>query len=276
MRQPSGRTSRILSVTPKKKGVEIVLEKKTFLVSSSFYSDNFFYPGKTLSKEELEKLNEENRLYKAETYLALLLSSHRLTVQGTKEKLERFHLEEKEKERLLEPYLQSHVLDDLSYCLDYIEDRKRLHYGKMAILASLKKKGIKEDILKSPEVQSLFQEEEIDSIFLKRLFLKDKDKPLLEKKKKILDTLQRRGYSREKALQAIDKYLGENPIDEEDEKEKRLARLRVLAQRCYNQLQLSKREPKEKERLYRERLLRKGFRLEEIQTIQQERHDTFK
>ena len=276
MKEPSARTSEILEVTFRKKKVTLVFARFSVEISASAYSDGFYYPGKKLTPKEVQVLRQEGRLCKAEGYLAKQLSSHRMTEKMCRDRLAKYSLSQADIDRLLKPYREAKILDDGLYCQDFIQDKIEKGYGKRRILSELARKGISKEILESSDIQSCFEEEDIPERLLSSLFKKNGQRTLLVAKEKSLEALIRRGYDSSVARKAIEDYLSTHVPDSEAEGRKREALLRKEAEKCYNQQAKRNTDARKKLEGFTNRLLRLGFRREEIIRIKEERHYTFK
>lgn len=269
----------IKDIQTRKKGILLVVDEEEFFLSPDSYSDHFYYPGKQLSKEEYQDLKRESRDKKAKDYLLKLITSRRYTHQELYNKLEnKYHLGYKENELLLLPYIQSQIIDDKAYALDYAESKIEQGYGKKYILEHLKVKGIKEDILKDPELEEIFllSLDQIDKLISKADKSK-KNKTIEERKTSILQFLLRRGYSSSIAKKEIEHFYSSlSPEEKTQEARNRVNLLKKEADKCYNFLvrhnQLDAR--KKKDTMIR-KLLSKGFHYEEIMTILTEDYEFY-
>ena len=141
-------TNTLKDVTRKDKNVLLVFPKRKILLSTEDYLSGYFYPGKEFSDDEILVLKKKSGLRKAESYLHSLLRDRRYTVKEVKDKLKKkYVLGEEEINSLLSPYIEDQILDDESYAFDFYESKKEQGYGKNAIDAKLKRKGIPEEIL---------------------------------------------------------------------------------------------------------------------------------
>ena len=164
MKERSEKTFEILEVLFRKEKVRLVFASSQLEISRQIYTDGFYYPGKKLSSKEMATLRKEAGLYKAEGYLARLLSTHRMTIRGCRDKLSRFPLSQTDREKLLSPYIEAGILDDRQYAIDFIQDRTEKGYGRTRILAELKKRGIHtEEILEDKEISLLFNIETVNA-----------------------------------------------------------------------------------------------------------------
>ena len=272
MKERSEKTFEILEVLFRKEKVRLVFASSQLEISRQIYTDGFYYPGKKLSSKEMATLRKEAGLYKAEGYLARLLSTHRMTVRGCHDKLSRFPLSQTDREKLLSPYIEAGILDDRQYAIDFIQDRTEKGYGRTRILAELKKRGIHtEEILEDKEISDLFSNV-IDEKLMQAMEKKLSEKPLLMKKKKMVDSLSRRGFPLSIAKEAVEEFFRERNRD--DKKEQML--LKQEAEKCYNLLMRKTADPRKKEEAFWRRLLTKGFRSEDIRSVIEERRYTFK
>ncbi len=261
----------IKDIQMKKKGILLVVDEEEFFLSPDSYSDAFYYPGKQLTSEEYQTLKRASKDKKAADYLLKLISSRRYTHKELYDKLEsKYHLGYKENELLLLPYVQSGIIDDKAYALDYCESKIEQGYGKRYLLEKLKSKGIKDNILQDKELMELFviSLDQMEPIIAKANRSK-KNKTIEERKVSILQLLVRRGFSSTQARGAIDRfYQGQSDADKKEEEINRVILLKKEADKCYNFLtRHNKLDARKKKDTFIKKLLAKGFHYDEIMTI---------
>lgn len=269
-------TDVIVDVKGKGNGIIILLDSISYTISKEDYLDGYYYPGKTLSKEEITKLVFLEKNKKAKDYLTRLLSSSRYTKYQLEEKLKmKFYLKNEEIETLLSPYLESHVIDDLEYAKDYIASKTEQGYGQNYIVQNLKQKGISSDILKNKEIRSLLEHDKDMILEVSKKYIRQKKNDTIQKKKSSLqDFLARRGYQRadiSHAMEALFSSLSEAEI--ESDKENQAKELKQRAGKCYNSINRKKISEKDKRNLMIQRLLSYGYHYQDIlDLLSQERY----
>lgn len=274
-----GQTSKeITDLTVKGKEVIITIGKESIPVSYDAYLSNYYYPGKKLTVEEISKLKAEKKTIKATAYLSYLLSIGRYTEKQLKDRLKKkYQLSPYEIEKLIYPYKEAQVIDDLTYSQDYAESQIRTGHGKTAILANLRKRGIGPTILSSEDFLSVFESTSFNlEELIKRADKAKRNQTIEKRKQSIFSFLIRRGYSSSESLKAIDAfYQGRSDEEKEQEENNRSSLLKQEAEKCYNSY--AKRYPdkmKQKQRFFA-RLLEKGFSSSEIQGWLESSGNTF-
>lgn len=232
------------------------------------------YPNKKISKEEYLELVEEGKLVKAKKYLSNILNKNRYTVFEVKQKLQnKFHLNENDIEGLLKEYIESNILDDLSYALDYIESGQSKGYSFQCLSYKLKQKGISDEVLNQENILKL-KNDDLNSLFelLVKLNKKYENISLKKRKEKITDYCLQRGYSYDQVKLKLDEFYSSNLFDYEADFKKEQILLNKKLIECYNSLKdkgYSKYDLKNK---IISKLVYKGFNYSDIiQEIEKEK-----
>lgn len=263
-----GRKYIVENICQTKKGVELTVSGKRFLLSLNDYTDAYYYPNKELSEPEFQSLKEKSQLKSASDYLSKALPIKRYTIREISDKLkERFHLDEKKVSALITPYIQCGFLNDSSYALDYCESKVEQGYGKNLILSKLREKGISDAILHQEKILALFEKENQSLLSsIQKEDQKKKDKTLQQKKASLYSLLLRRGFSSEAIRANLDAFYSNRTEEEKrTEREIRASLLKKEAQKCYNSLTRKAMPAKQKQDSFIRRLISKGFRFDEIE-----------
>lgn len=263
----------IQEIKTSKTGVSIIVGEESFLLSFDQYSNGFYYPNKNLSDEEFQQLKYDSKTKKANDYLRYLLSISRYTKKELMTKIKtKYHLSNSECLSLLNPYIETAIIDDKAYAKDYIEAKLEQHYGRQFILSHLKEKGISDEILRSEACADLF-DDSLDSLLylIEKTDRAKKEKTIDERKISILQLLLRRGFSSSQAKKAID-FFYDNLDDEtkEKERENRARLLKKQARKWYNLLVRKTSDPNKKKDALIRKLLSHGFHYDEIEKELQE------
>ena len=254
--------------------VVICIDSKRYTISQESYLSGYFYPGKVLSSEEMKTLTESSRLVKANDYLHRLLSQGRYTEKMAATKL-RTHfpnLRQSEIHTLLKPYLDSHVIDDKSYVVDFIQAKQEQGYGKAYLVQSMKQFGVPQKILDSSDVQALLNTEDSnDPMLLSLIGRLDRHyagQPLEKRKAAIQAGLSRRGYSLAVIQEAIRSHFDGYSKDQwEEDRIRQDKSLKDEMTKCYNSLKSRPVDDSKKRQLLIDRLLRKGYSYAAISTL---------
>lgn len=264
----------ILNISQRKGLIFLKINDDEIALTPSSYANYFLYPNKKLSKEEYLELVEEGKLVKAKKYLSNILNKNRYTVFEIKQKLQnKFHLNENDIEGLLNEYIESNILDDLSYALDYIENGQSKGYSFQFLSYKLKQKGISDEVLNQENILKL-KNDDLNSLFelIVKLNKKYGDISLKKRKEKIADYCLQRGYSYEQVKLKSEEFYSSNLFDYEVDFKKEQILLNKKLIECYNSLKdkgYSKYDLKNK---MISKLIYKGFNYSDIiQEIEKEK-----
>lgn len=267
MARPSGKGYEILSIGTEKKEVLLVFKNATLHLTSALYSEGFYYPGKVLSPDEYKTLKERIAYAKAEKRLEHFLLTKRRTVGECKAHLAKSGVPKERMEAMLSPFVRDGNLDDESYAMDYLEDALSARIGPKRALSNLRKKGIGEDVLETAAFQERLETLAVpDERTVEALFRKCATKVGKARKAAVLSALLQRGYGREKAAEAIERFSAFQTEEEgakEEEAKKRL--LGLEGQRCYNAIAKRRDDSRKKKEAFFRKMLRLGFAYGEIQ-----------
>ncbi len=268
LKEPSSET--ITSLEQVKDGVLLIIGKKKILLSNDAYLSGYFYPGKTVSRDELKKLEKLSSQKKANTYVISLLNRKQYTEKELFRKLKtKFSLTEKEINDILKPYKDNSLIDDSEYIKETIVTLTESGYGPRRIEEKIFHMGFKEDLIKQKEVQELLSQSDIISPKILALSMKTTSTMTREKRKeKAYSFLIRRGFSQEEAKESIDSYFeSQSREDLEKEEEKRSIYLKKESLKCYNSLVGRSLLPQKKKEKLINHLLSKGFNYNEIREV---------
>jgi SOS response regulatory protein OraA/RecX len=265
-------TSRIIEdVKVTKEGITLIFPHEELLISLSSYSDGYYYPGKELSKSEYLELKRLSKDRQVENYLSMLLKRSRYTIFGIKGKIKHRYpsLTEEEIHVLLLPYIESGILDDLSYAEDFASLKSEAGYGEDYIIAELKKRGIEEKVLKRKEVWSNYSKsKEVLPKLIEKKNRALKNYTLEKRKQNLQAFLIRRGYSATLARKEINAFYQKySEAEKQSDAKIRVNVLKKEAQKCYNAVTRKPVDAYKKKELFYNKLRMKGFRFDEIQSL---------
>lgn len=264
IKEPEDRTSdsrRIVDVSVSSKGVTLFFEDRELLITKATYTDHFLYPGKEVSSEELSLLIKESEEKKAIRYVSLLLSDNHYTEEEVRRRLrKRYSLSEERITDILRPYVESGILDDLSYSQDFIASGFAKGYGMKYLLSQLKTRGIKDELLSSDDIQECMMDE-YDSMerYVKRMDQKLSELPFKERLRRILSSLYQRGFS------DFDRYSVEEMLDQgsdSSQREKNL--LKKKLKECYNSMRNNSLSEEERKPKVMKKMLNFGFSYQDL------------
>lgn len=278
MKKPSATASKtkkvIEEIHVKKDTVSLIMDGKEIVISVDSYLSDYYYPGKVLDDKQIQELKRMEKQTKSRKYLLYLLSHGRYTTYEIKKRLkEKYAVSEKECLEMMAPYIESGILSDREYVIDYLDSKTEQGYGKQYLIMALKKKGIPESMLSEQEIQSRMDVD--DEIVLALLTKEDKKRKALSSKKRrevLSQYLYRRGFTSSQSQALIETYF--SSLSEED-KEKQEKNSKMLfkkeALKCYNSFVRKYPDAKKRKQAFLQRFLRQGYEYSEIEElIQQE------
>ena len=186
----------INSIKIKNNKITCTIDSKEFIISSDTYSKFYLYPNKEISTEEFNSILADSKLIKAKNYIQQLLTKSSYTCHDLKKKLiQKFKLTSNELDEILQPYIDSNIIDDYTYALDYIQSKNNLCYGENYLKEKLIQKGISEEIIHNKKIEEAlkFNNQFLDK-FASDLLAKNTSLPITKQKQKLSDFLIRRGF----------------------------------------------------------------------------------
>ncbi len=278
IKKPSATASKIKrviqEVNVKNDLVSLTVDGKEIVISVDCYLSDYYYPGKVLEEKQLQELKRMEKQTKSRKYLLYLLSHGRYTTYEIKKRLkEKYAVSEKECVEMMTPYIESGILSDREYVIDYLESKTEQGYGKQYLVMSLKKKGIPESMLEEDEIQSRMVVD--DEIILALLAKEDKKKEALSSKKRkevLSQYLYRRGFTSSQSQALIETYFSSLSKEDKEKQEKNSKMLfKKEALKCYNSFVRKYPDVKKRKQAFLQRFLRQGYEYSEIEElIQQE------
>ncbi len=270
----SSETHVIQDISLEKGSVHLVVDEKEIVISADSYLSDYFYPGKALDKKQFANLLRMEKETKSRKYLLYLLSHGRYTTYEIKKRLkEKYGIGEKESMEMIKPYIESGVLSDREYTIDYLEMKTEQGYGKLYLIADLKKKGIPEQLLEDEVILSHMEAK--DEVIFSFLRKEDKKRKTLSSKKRkevLSQCLYRRGFTSSQSHALIEAYfssLSEEEREKQEENSKMLLKKEVL--KCYNSFIRKYPDAKKRKQAFFQRFLRQGYDYSEVEElIQQE------
>lgn len=201
---------KITDIKEKKRNrIVVTIDGEDFNLNSRMMIEAYLYVGKELSQEEVDDLlyvsDEKDAMDKAINYIAYQMR----TVQEVKNRLRKEEYDYRLIQKIIEQLIQDKYLDDVHFAKEYYRSY-RSRYGVFKIVANLKKKGIKDDL-----IYSLQMEDDVELAY--QSVLKKYDEKLEQMdyalKGKISQYLAQRGFTFETVKKVV------NRIEEEIRKE---------------------------------------------------------
>ena len=198
-----------------KKVVIILDDLEKIEISPNTYTEYNLFPGKSLSKKDINEIVSRSEVDKYFVYASNLLSSRSYSKLKIKEKLLKKGATELQIEQVIELLTKYQLLDDKEVIKEYLEYADYKHYGYNRIKDDLYKKGITSfniDKIKFDEVR----ESKHAKALIPSLDKKYDKYNYSSKKKHAYEALIRLGYNSDIALNAINEL---SLVDEKKEKE---------------------------------------------------------
>ena len=189
----------------KRNRIVVTIDGDDFNLNSRMMIEAYLYVGKELSQEEVDDLvyvsDEKDAMDKAINYIAYQMR----TVQEVKNRLRKEEYDHRLIQKIIDQLIQDKYLDDVHFAEEYYRSY-RSRYGVFKIVANLKKKGIKDDL-----IHSLRMEDDVELAY--QSVIKKYDEKLEQmdyaRKGKISQYLAQRGFTFETVKKVV------NRIEEE-------------------------------------------------------------
>ena len=257
--KPSETTYKIEDSYLKNKECHLLINNEEYIITISDYTEYLFYKGKEITLKDIELISSLAKEFAYKKYLSRILANKRYTIYEISNKLKKkFLLSKKDIDKLLDSYINSKILDDKAYAIDYIESNSH-KYGRKRLLSELKKKGISENILNSQEILNSI-DDTIDEEVIIKLEKRYRSLPFNKRCEKIKEILYKRGFitSEINKIKIIDTAKNDSSL------------LIKEAKKCYNAIASKKVDKEKMKSLFTTKLLRKGFSYEEIIKLKEE------
>lgn len=253
----------IIDIMPTKGMIKIILKDQEILITKSSYSNFYLYPHKIVNEEELKELLKEAELSKVKKYVSLLLSKGRYTSNQVKLKIKsKYKISDEDINSVLKEYLDSKIIDDKTYSLDYIEKGQNEGKGYKFLVHKLKEKGVSDEILDSIEIKEFQQnDEETIYVLINKLNNKKNNVPLLKKKNDIYQECFKNGYDSSLIKEAIDDFYSHVSLEDLQNERNNLKRKML---ECYNSLKIKTKSSYELKRKLIASLISKGYSYNDI------------
>lgn len=268
MKKLSEQTFKILSIKECKKYITLLLDCGEFTITKSFFTDNYFYPSKEITQNELRAIKNNAGLSNAETYLSKLLSKKRYTkAEVTSKLLSHFSLSSSEITALLRPYLTSGLISDNEYVQDFVETKTKQGYGLKYIEDKLKEKGVDLSHITCDQLHeySLIAQNKV------RLLLAKKDLPkeaIKTRKNHLYAFLLRRGFTKEQADDLMNSYFSSFSKEQiEQEEQTRRKHLELLIDKYHSELKKKETDGYKLKNKLIQKCINRGYSYQEVYDI---------
>lgn len=187
----------------KKRQYEVSFGLEKLTLSEDTFTDFYLYVGKEISSKDFAILKKEMENNDAYMYALNLASKGRYSTYEIKKKLQdKYNLEKPY--QIIERLKKNGFLDDKEFALEYKEEKENQFYGSERIRDDLlHKKMINEEIVNSLSFKNEKENAKKYAIYIEKKFDRF---PLKEKKRKAIDSLIRRGYPLEIAMDVTSIY----------------------------------------------------------------------
>ena len=244
--------NKIISIKQYKSKIVITfISKEKLEMPPEIFTSYYLYVGKYLSDKELEKIENEIRVYDLFKYAKKLLMSRPYTEYKIREKLYLKEATKEDVDLVVISLKKAHLLNDKEFVISYIEYGNNQGYGKNKIIAKLLEKGVfKENI----DLNLFDDKEEIKKArsWLTRLEKRYDKYPYQAKKEHVVAFLVNQGFDID-----IARKVGEeiSPSNEKDE----LRKIKVDYSKVYNQYKRRYEGRELKDKIF-QALKRKGYK----------------
>ena len=234
-------------------------------VSHHAYTEFYLYVGKSLSKQEIQKIKDLTDLNDGLNYALSFLKKSIYTESTIRGKLIKKDYSKNIIDSIIKFLKNNDLINDKAYIQDYLEYSNETLIGKNKILQDLKNKGINEIDLKRIKF-SISKETKKANALLPSLEKKYCSYNQESKKKHIYDALIRKGFDLEIANSVIKNININTEQDEFKKLEKDFNKLIISLKR-------KELEPKEIKNKVFESLKRKGYKTKDINKIMEEYYE---
>ncbi len=199
-----GKTITSIKNIKKKNAYVVSFGLETLTLSEDTYTDHFLYVGKDIPLKEFYELQRSSETEKVYEYALSLSLKGCYSSFEIKEKIKKKLPEGESPSSIINRLKKNNLLDDMELARLYKEEKEAQLYGKGKIKDDLlHKKMIDENIVNS---LSFLSEEEHARKWAEMNEKKYDSLPLKEKRNKAIQSLLRRGFSKEVASIAISSY----------------------------------------------------------------------
>ncbi len=242
-------TRKISEIKFNKKGQVVVkVGAESLTVPPNVFTNYYLFEGKEISEDEIKKIKRDianEALYKYGLSLASMMS---YSSKEIRDKLIAKSNDKTAYKPVMARLKEAGFLDDESYALEYKEEKEKACYGKNRILETLKfEKGIPDSITSK---LTFIDEEEHASKFLHNIENKYSRISFLEKKRKVRDSLLRRGFDERVIYSVIDELTRDEELENKN--------LEKLANSTLKKCKAKYNEKVARQKTY-ESLMRKGY-----------------
>lgn len=229
-------------------------------LSEDAFTDHYLYVNKEISDDEFNKLKKSSETEKIYMYALSLAIKGCYSSYEIREKIKKKLPEGENPSSIISRLKKNNLLDDTNFAKQYKEEKEAALYGRLRIKDDLlHKKMLSSEIVESLE---FLNEEENAAKFASMIEGRYDSLPLNEKKRKALNALMVRGFSKADSLKAISNYKENKSLSE--------AKLKREYESLKRKFSGKYSDYETKRRIY-QTLLRKGYTNEEIKGIMEDR-----
>ena len=233
------------------KGEKIKISKEAFVSS-------YLYEGKSLSKQEIDKLLEITAMSGLLAYALQVVSKKHLSEKAMFDKLKAKEENFCVIKNVINKLKETGLLDDQAYMKDLIAWDNERCFGKNKIVKHLKDKGIPESLINKVKFSEL-NEKRKAKLLLPRLEKKYSQYAYENKKRHIYQALLRQGYDNRTAIEVADETKKNFDKVEKQILKKDYEKIKNRFSKKYQGYEL-------KQKIYNA-LLSKGYKYQEIKTV---------
>lgn len=214
MKEPyvnTGETLVIEQVIQEKKGITLVFSngEKLLISENNYINNGYFYVGKEIDDEQLEKIKTYARLEVGRNYVTRLISRGQYTSREIIERLERIkHVSRNDADIIVSEFLKNELIDDRVFAVAYIEELKSKGLTKEACREKLNQRHLDPEL-----VLELLEDYQEDEEALKKIiescFNRYRNKPYRMRIQSVRNYLMMHEFGIERSNELINDYLDE-------------------------------------------------------------------
>ena len=234
------------------------LKREKLQISKEAYLSSYLYEGKSISKKEIEKLEEITALSTLLNYALSLVAKRHYSERKLYDKLKAKEDNKKAIRAVINKLKENDLIDDKAYMSDLISWDDERKFGKNKIIKHLKEQGIPDELISKARFSSSNELKKAKAL-LPKLDKKYTRYAYEIKKKHIFSALISQGYDHEIAREVIGNAKKDQPKIEKEKLIKDYQKIKRRYENKYEDYELRK-------RIYAA-LANKGYKGSEIKIV---------
>lgn len=231
---------------------------ETLKISKEAFLSSYLYEGKSLSKKEIDKLNEITALSDLLNYALSLISKRHYSIKMMFDKLYKKEPNKSVVNSVINKLKENDLLDDRAFMEDLINWDNERSFGKNKIIKHLKEQGIPEQLVSKAHFSPSNELKKAKGL-INKLDKKYSRYAYESKKKHIYQALLSQGYDYEVAKEALSLVKSDKPSLEKEKLTKDYLKIKKRYENKYESYIL-------KQKIYAA-LLNKGYKSKDIKIV---------